>query len=1093
MVAVALVIGAGVTAGFVATANAGLASGSQVSNGIVVLNPDPNTGDSVTTGIPFSSGQTVEVQAPSGPFAPGTNVVLVECEAPNGVLPTKTSECDPGNTQSADTILANSSGGFSFDDYPIWALPDTGGQLGPSTITCGDTAATECVVGMFTDYNSFTDPTLFSQTFGVAPSPSDDGADPGDGSLASAATTPSATLSTVTTSSPTAVADGVDSATVTVTVNGVNGSHNTVPISGQTVTLAGNSGTSSVITPPSAMTNTTGVATFTVTDATAQAVTYTATAGSTVLTPTTPPVVTFDPPSVSPGNSTVSASSPSEPADGTSASTITVTVRDQASDPQPLQGVSVTLAQGTGTSSTITPDTAETTNVQGQVTFAVTDGTAEPVVYTATAGGQKLTTTAPVTFGTLVVSPTQSTVVATTTSAPIGSGGGTTITVTLLTATDKPVSGREVALAPTGTTNTGMVSSPSPQTTDAQGQAAFTVTDANVESVTFAAADSTDSLSIGTATVQFVQASAPTVSPTLSSVTFSPATAPADGTTAINVFVNLKNSANQVVAGDIVGVTLASSSSPGTPDVKATATSDSPAGSSSPGETNSTGTAEFQIRDTVAESVILTITDTTASVVLADSPTVVFTAGTPDGVQSTVAAAPTSVAANGTTSSTVTVTLKDHFGNPVEGDDITLDQSGKSVISAASVTTNASGVAAFTVTDTTNEYVTYQALDTSDFDLAISQTVTVAFGTPPPILPVAGDCAIVTSASSVPADGVTTASITVFLYDGSGNPIVGRTVTLTASGGSSSITPATQVTGQAGTATFAVSDSHAEAVTYSAADSSDNIAVPGAASVTFTPAAAAAASGPPLNHPVVGLAATSDNGGYWMVAADGGVFTFGDAPFEGSLGGTQLNSPIVGMAPTPDGGGYWLVASDGGVFTFGDAVFHGSLGATHLNRPIVGMAATPDGNGYWLVASDGGVFTFGSANFYGALGSMHLNSPIVGVAATPDGNGYWLVASDGGVFTFGDATFGGSMGDVALNAPVVGMAATHDGGGYWIVASDGGVFTFGDAGFHGSAGGIRLNKPIVGIAPTTDGSGYWLAGSDGGIFTNGTRFFGSAV
>ena len=35
----------------------------------------------------------------------------------------------------------------------------------------------------------------------------------------------------------------------------------------------------------------------------------------------------------------------------------------------------------------------------------------------------------------------------------------------------------------------------------------------------------------------------------------------------------------------------------------------------------------------------------------------------------------------------------------------------------------------------------------------------------------------------------------------------------------------------------------------------------------------------------------------------------------------HLNKPIVGMAATPDGDGYWLVASDGGVFAFGDAGF----------------------------------------------------------------------------------------------------------------------------------------------------------------------------
>ena len=84
----------------------------------------------------------------------------------------------------------------------------------------------------------------------------------------------------------------------------------------------------------------------------------------------------------------------------------------------------------------------------------------------------------------------------------------------------------------------------------------------------------------------------------------------------------------------------------------------------------------------------------------------------------------------------------------------------------------------------------------------------------------------------------------------------------------------------------------------------------------------------------------------------------------------RLNQPIVGMAATPTGNGYWLVASDGGIFTFGDARFYGSTGGIRLNRPIVGMAATPTGNGYWLVASDGGIFTFGDARFYGSTGGM---------------------------------------------------------------------------------------------------------------------------
>jgi hypothetical protein len=220
-----------------------------------------------------------------------------------------------------------------------------------------------------------------------------------------------------------------------------------------------------------------------------------------------------------------------------------------------------------------------------------------------------------------------------------------------------------------------------------------------------------------------------------------------------------------------------------------------------------------------------------------------------------------------------------------------------------------------------------------------------------------------------------------------------------------------------------------------------------------------------LNKPVVGMTPTSSGNGYWFVASDGGIFSYGGAAFFGSEGGKPLNAPIVGMAATPDGGGYWEVASDGGIFSFGDAGFHGSEGGKPLNEPIVGMASTRDGLGYWLVASDGGIFSFGDAGFHGSTGAMHLNKPVVGMAATSDGLGYWLVASDGGIFSYGDAQFHGSTGAIALVKPVVGMATTKAGGGYWLVASDGGIFAYGDAGFSGSMGGLPLNRPVVGMAP----------------------------
>jgi hypothetical protein len=248
------------------------------------------------------------------------------------------------------------------------------------------------------------------------------------------------------------------------------------------------------------------------------------------------------------------------------------------------------------------------------------------------------------------------------------------------------------------------------------------------------------------------------------------------------------------------------------------------------------------------------------------------------------------------------------------------------------------------------------------------------------------------------------------------------------------------------------------------------------------------------NKPIVGMASTPDGRGYWQVASDGGVFSFGDANFYGSTGNIHLNQPIVNIAATPDGDGYWLVASDGGIFSFGDAAFFGSTGNIHLNRPIVGMTSTSDGRGYWLVASDGGIFSFGDASFLGSTGNIHLNQPIVGMAATPTGHGYWLVASDGGIFSFGDATFYGSTGNIHLNQPIVGMAATSDGHGYWMVASDGGIFSFGDATFFGSMGGSPLNARMVTMAVHRSGTGYWTVASDGGLFSfGGAPFLGSLV
>ena len=63
----------------------------------------------------------------------------------------------------------------------------------------------------------------------------------------------------------------------------------------------------------------------------------------------------------------------------------------------------------------------------------------------------------------------------------------------------------------------------------------------------------------------------------------------------------------------------------------------------------------------------------------------------------------------------------------------------------------------------------------------------------------------------------------------------------------------------------------------------------------------------------------------------GAPVPFGSATSHGNAP-LHLNAPVVGMAATPNGEGYWLVASDGGIFSFGNAGYHGSMGAQAPER-----------------------------------------------------------------------------------------------------------------------------------------------------------------
>ena len=192
--------------------------------------------------------------------------------------------------------------------------------------------------------------------------------------------------------------------------------------------------------------------------------------------------------------------------------------------------------------------------------------------------------------------------------------------------------------------------------------------------------------------------------------------------------------------------------------------------------------------------------------------------------------------------------------------------------------------------------------------------------------------------------------------------------------------------------------------------------------------------------------ATRTGRGYWLVAADGGVFAFGDAALLRLDRRPPLERADRRHRRHPDGRGYWLVGADGGVFAFGDAAlprldrrpctlaradrrassrpptatatgssaptaasspsatphFHGSAGEPAPREPDRrrGRDARP-GTATGSLGADGGVFAFGDAHFHGSRPDPQ--HPAVGIAAAPNGNGYWVAHADGSVGGFGDS------------------------------------------------------------------------------------------
>ena len=78
--------------------------------------------------------------------------------------------------------------------------------------------------------------------------------------------------------------------------------------------------------------------------------------------------------------------------------------------------------------------------------------------------------------------------------------------------------------------------------------------------------------------------------------------------------------------------------------------------------------------------------------------------------------------------------------------------------------------------------------------------------------------------------------------------------------------------------------------------------------------------------------------GWWPPT--GGSSPTGTPASTGRPATSTSTSPWWAWRPTPDGKGYWFVAQDGGVFAYGSAPFEGSLGGQGITN-VAGLATSP--------------------------------------------------------------------------------------------------------------------------------------------------------
>jgi hypothetical protein len=164
-------------------------AGAALSNGSVTIKI-ASSGSVATS--PIADGQIVDVEvAPNSTFnssslsaagfpSGAVPIKVLECADLDGLaanLPKSPTDCEPATIRAVSGSAVDEDGSMLVTGYTIFALPDSA-DLGDSNGTVCDNTEHQCVLGIFSNQNSFTKPHLFSAPFQVTPSGLPNGALP---------------------------------------------------------------------------------------------------------------------------------------------------------------------------------------------------------------------------------------------------------------------------------------------------------------------------------------------------------------------------------------------------------------------------------------------------------------------------------------------------------------------------------------------------------------------------------------------------------------------------------------------------------------------------------------------------------------------------------------------------------------------------------------------------------------------------------------------------------------------------------------------------------------------------------------------------